>query len=719
MSPSKQLTVEQALSMAERAMQQGNTALGQRLYKAVLEHQPSHQIAKKGLRELQKGLSHSQSVEAQIANPSQDQLNKLINLYNSGQKGKVEEVCSELLKTYPQSVILINVLGAALQGQGKLEDAVQAYSRVIELKPDYAEAYYNRGNALEELGRLAEALENYDKAIELKPKLVEAYSNRGNVLQKLGQLAEAVKSCNKAIGIRPNLAEAYNNRGIALQKLGQLKKGIESYDRVIELKPDYAEAYYNRGNALQELGQLAEAVKSYDKAIGIRPNLAEAYSNRGKALLGLGQLDDAVESYEKAIELKPDYAAFYSSLLFALNYSTSHSPDHYSALARRFNETFAKKVRSRFSGYRCLPRPERLSVGIVSGDLRNHPVGYFLESVLSCIDPAVMELIAYPTNPKTDDLSERIKPFFSAWKPIYGLSDEAAANQIYADGIHVLLDLSGHTAHNRLPVFCWKPSPVQASWLGYCATTGLSEMDYLLGDPYVTPPEDDGNFAEKVWRLPDLYVCFTPPDVNVAITEPPALKRGYVTFGSFNNLTKVNNKVLALWAKTLQAIPNSRLLLKAKQLDDVFVREIVIQQFAAHKIHAHRIIFRGKVAREKHFKAYNEVDIALDPFPYSGVTTSFEGLWMGVPVLTLAGDRFVSRQGVGILMNAGLPDWIAANEDEYLAKAIAFASDLDKLAVLRAGLRAQVLASRLFDARRFAGNFQDALREMWRCREEK
>jgi predicted O-linked N-acetylglucosamine transferase (SPINDLY family) len=262
-------------------------------------------------------------------------------------------------------------------------------------------------------------------------------------------------------------------------------------------------------------------------------------------------------------------------------------------------------------------------------------------------------------------------------------------------------------------VFAYKPSPVQVSWLGYFATTGLNEMDYLLGDPYVTPPKNDEQFTEKVWRLPETRWCFTPPDVDVEVSVLPALNHGYVTFGCFNNLAKINDKVVELWAKVLDALPNSRLLLKTKQLRDQLAREGVIQRFTAQGINSKRITLEAPEDRQNYFSAYNRIDIALDPFPFTGGTTSIEGLWMGVPFVTLEGGSLVSRQGVGILMNAGLPDWIATDEDEYLAKAILFASNLDKLARLRVGLRSQALASPLFDAPRFARNFENALFEMW------
>nr|MCS5659639.1 tetratricopeptide repeat protein [Dehalococcoidia bacterium] len=578
---------------------------------------------------------------------------------------KTEQACRELLQIYPQTLIVMNVLGGALSGQGKLQEAVQVFDKAIQLKPDYVEAFNNRGNTLKNLGQLDEALKNYDRAIQLKPDYVEAYNNCGIALKKLGQLDEALKNYDKAIQLKPDYAEAYNNQGNALRELGQLDQAIQNYDRAIQLKPDYVEAYYNRailvhqlerldealknydkaiqlkpdyakaysnrGVTLQALGQLEEAIQSYDKAIQLKPDFAEAYSNQGVTLGGQGKLKESIQVFDKAIQLKPDYTEAYSNLLMTLNYIPHLNAVEHIELARKFGDIVTNKVRSHPPDYQCLPTPEKLRVGLVSGDLRIHPVGYFLESVLSSMDPSRIELIAYTTTPKVDDLSERIKPFFSMWKPIYGKTDEAAANLIYEDGVHVLLDLSGHTSGNRLLIFGYKPSPVQVSWLGYFATTGLNEMDYLIGDPYVTPPKDDGHFTEKVWRLPETRWCFTPPDVDVAMAKPPALKQGYVTFGCFNNATKINDEVVALWAKVLEAIPNSCLLLKAPQFRDQMVRESIIQRFATQGINSKRINLEGPEDRQKYFAAYNKIDITLDPFPFTGGTTSIDSLWMGVP----------------------------------------------------------------------------------------
>jgi predicted O-linked N-acetylglucosamine transferase (SPINDLY family) len=279
--------------------------------------------------------------------------------------------------------------------------------------------------------------------------------------------------------------------------------------------------------------------------------------------------------------------------------------------------------------------------------------------------------------------------------------------------IDILIDLSGHTGDNRLPMFAWKPAPVQVTWLGYFATTGVAAIDYLIADPWTLPKSEESSFSETIWRVPETRLCFTPPAILLNVTPPPMLVNGHITFGCFNNLTKMNEQVVALWARILAAVPNSRLYLKARALGEVAVQQSVMKRFAEHGIDPQRLTLETYVPRANYLEAYNQIDIALDPFPYTGGTTTVEALWMGVPVLTLAGKQFLARQGVGLLMNAGLPEWVASDQDDYLSRAIAHASDMQRLASLRAGLRQQVLASPIFDASRFARYFEAALRGMW------
>ena len=509
---------------------------------------------------------------------------------------------------------------------------------------------------------------------------------------------------------------AHNNMSAVLRLLGRLEEAEFSSRRALSFNPDYAEAHSNLGAALHDLGRLTEAEDSYLRALEIKPDFAMAHNNLGNSLKDLGRLLEAMACCRSALKIDPDFFMAHSNLLLNMNYQSEQPAALLLAEARRFGEQVAGKARC-YTDWHNAVEPERcLRVGLVSADLRDHPVGYFIESILTALSSQAsgrLELVVYSNHFITDAVTERIKAQCQEWYSVLGISDERLAQQIREDGIDILIDLSGHTAHNRLPMFAWKPAPVQVSWLGYFATTGVAAIDYLIADHWTVPEAEEAHFTEMIWRLPETRLCFTPPDVNIQVSPLPALGNGYVTFGCFNNLTKMNDEVVALWSRILSAVPESRLFLKAKQLSEAAVRQNVVSRFAAHGIAAARLILEGGSSRADYFAAYHRVDISLDPFPFPGGTTSVEGLWMGVPVLTLTGQRFLSRQGEGLLMNAGLPEWIAADTDDYVARAVLHTNDLPRLSALRSGLRQQVLDSPLFDAPRFARHFEAALRDMW------
>jgi predicted O-linked N-acetylglucosamine transferase (SPINDLY family) len=405
-------------------------------------------------------------------------------------------------------------------------------------------------------------------------------------------------------------------------------------------------------------------------------------------------------------------------MLFTLNYSANHSPEVCLDEARKYGQTVSEKVDIRFTSWQCADKPDRLRVGMVSGDLRNHPVGYFLESLLAELNPARIDLVAYPTDAYSDALTARIQPNFSMWKPLVGMNDKDAANLIHADGVHVLLDLSGHSRHGRLPVFAWKPAPVQAAWLGYFATTGVAEVDYLLADPVGVPNDHQKNFTEKIWYLPETRLCFSPPATDLPVAPLPALKSGYTTFGCFQNMAKVDDNVLAVWSEILAALPETRLRWQCYQLGDPAIAKQLVPRLQKQGINPEQVTLHGSTSREAYLAAHSEVDMILDSFPYPGGTTTCEALWMGVPTLTLAGDTLLARQGASLMTAAGLEDWIATSKKDYINHAVALASDMHQLSVLRARLREQVRTSPLFDAPRFARNFEDALWGMWQATKE-
>lgn len=608
-------------------------------------------------------------------------------------------------------------LGNVLMMLGHVQDAMGSYRAALALAPDFVEAHFNLGNALKDVGEYHEAHASYRRAVELRPEFAEAHCNLGASLSAAGDYGAAIASFRRAVQLRPDSFHAQFNLGICLQVVGAPQEAITSLRAALRLQPDSCEVATNLGNALQDLGQLEEAAAAHRRALESNPDYAEAHNNLGNVMKELGRLDLAVASYRRAVQLKADFSVAHSNVLFAMNYGSAFAIEECVAEAQRYGKLQAGGRAPRSEAQPIPESPPRLRVGMVSGDLRAHPVGYFLQGLLARCDRTQLELVAYPTYERADAIAANLRSHFGRWKPLTGLSDQAAGEMIRADGIHILIDLSGHTARNRLPLFGLRPAPVQVSWLGYFATTGVSQIDYLLGDPYVTPTGEEFHFTEQVWRLPECYLCFTPPDIALDVGPLPAQTMGRVTFGSFNNLAKLNDSVVNLWARVLLAVPGSRLLLKTAQLNDPAARAATGERFLKAGIAPERLMLEGSSPRPELLAAYHRVDIGLDPFPYPGGTTTAEALWMGVPVITRCGSRFLSHVGESVAHNSGQSDWVATDDDDYVAKATVFAADLDHLAALRGGLRRRVLGAPLFDASRFARHFEAAMWGIWQSRQ--
>ncbi len=594
------------------------------------------------------------------------------------------------------------------------------FKTVHQVKPQPADqvarAYFDQGNVLLDQGDVQGALAAFTRAATLKPSSASSHFNMGNAHFRLGQFDAAVAAYRVAIDLKPEFGDAEIALGNVLDDMGRLEDSMRHYRRATEINPERPEAHNNLGVVLNATKQFNQAIACFKRALELDPGYASAYVNLGRTSTDMGRIDAALGYLHQAIALDPDLTEAHSNLLFSHNYLADQPANVMLAEARRFGDKVERLARP-FSTWNVDTSRERpLRVGFVSGDLCMHPVGYFLESVLAALAHGAsgrLELVAYSTKHANDEINQRIKSCCAIWRLAVGGSDEALARQIRDDHIDILIDLSGHTAHGRLPVFAWKPAPVQVSWLGYFATTGVAAIDYFLADPWTLPVAEEAYFTEKVWRLPETRLCFTAPDVAVDVSALPALSNGYLTLGCFNNLSKMNDAVVQLWARILHAVPGSRLFLKSQQVAEFSLRKDIYERFAQHGVDADRLILEDYGPRVDYLAAYQRVDFALDPFPYPGGTTTVEALWMGVPVLTLAGEHFLSRQGVGLLMNAGLPQWVAMDLEDYVAKAVSHANDLSALAALRAGLRQQALASPIFDAPRFATHFEEALRGMW------
>lgn len=607
--------------------------------------------------------------------------------------------------------------GALHLEQGRIDDSEACYLEALKIDPGYPEAHFKLGNILFTRRQLAEAEACYRRAIDIAPDYVKAHYNLGNTLRDLSRLAEAEASYRRAVEIDPGYTAAHNNLGAMLMYQARHGEAETCFRSVLSSQPIDVVAMNNLGLALKEQERIDEAAASYMNALAIEPDNADAHNNLGVVQRVQGRLVESEASYRRALESRPNFTDAHSNLLLGLNYDPRHSTSYCAEEARRFGKSVSSLADKPYPSWACTPHPKRLKVGLVSGDLRFHVVGNFLENVLCQLDQTRIELIGYPTYHVEDSLTARIRPCFSSWKPIYGLSNKAAANLIHSDGAHILLDLSGHTGHNRLPVFAWRPAPVQASWLGYFATTGLAEIDYVLADRTGVPEECQCNFTEEVWYLPDTRLCFSEPKSKIAVSSLPALGNGVITLGCFQFLAKLTDRTLQVWNTILTRLPNARIRFQHGQLNSSSKREELSRSLQGAGIAPERVTMHGGLEYSKYLEAYAEVDFVLDTFPFPGGATTCEALWMGVPTLTLSGSTMIQNQGASLLVAAGLPEWIAGNEKDYIRKAVAFAGDLESLANLRLRLRQQVLASPLFDAKRFARNFEDALWEMWQRRQ--
>ncbi|NIG06122.1 tetratricopeptide repeat protein, partial [Burkholderia sp. Tr-849] len=699
----------QALQAALAHHQAGRLAEAKTLYDAILTAQPGqpdalHFLGLLACQLKQYGAGLALMEQSLVARPDASYFNNLGNMLR--ESGRLDDAIAHyrravgLRPDYPEAH---NNLGNALRDAREPAAAMKSCTRAIELRPGYAEAYNNLGNALQDLDDLDGAATHYGRAIELDPSMAMAHANLSAVRHRQLRCAEALVHAQDAIRLAPNLAEAHNHAGNAYHGLDRLDEAQASHRTAVTLNPADAGACHNLSVVLLKLQRLDEALVYCRQALQAGPPAVLMHVNLGDILRAQGNVDAAVHAYRDALALVRDdaddvAATVLNRLLFSAAASACVNPTDYLADARRYGRHLAARSTRhahdpRERAARAQGRP--LRVGFVSGDLRLHPVGIFLESVLAHLDRTRIDLRVYVTTDVEDAITAKLKPHSSAWRSIAALGPEAAARMIHEDEIDVLVDLAGHTQSSGLALFGWKPAPVQASWLGFFASTGCDAIDYFIGDRYTLPDAEAHHFVEQPWRLPDSFLCFTPPACDVEVGPLPMAARGHPTFGCFGQLVKIGDDVVRAWSRILHTLPDARLLLKAHELGREGVRDATVARFTRHGIDADRLILEGGSPRAEYFDAYNRIDVALSPFPYPGGTTTAEALWMGVPVLGMKGSRFVTHICESVLHAAGMGEWVADGEDTYVAKAIAAVRDREPLATLRAGLRAQLLASPL------------------------
>jgi predicted O-linked N-acetylglucosamine transferase (SPINDLY family) len=561
-------------------------------------------------------------------------------------------------------------------------------------------------------GRLDEAIAAYRHAITLQDDLAEVHNNLGNALWARGRVDEAIAALRRAIALKPGAPQPHNNLGAVLNGAGRLDEAIAAYRRAIALEPAYPSAYNNLGSALWNAGRLDEARTALERAIALRPNYADAHNNLGNVAKDQGRLDEAIASFRRAQECQGDDPRPASNLLFNLHAHPDWDARALLAEHRRWASRHAAPLGAEIRPHENDRDPDRtLNVGYVSADLRAHAVGNMLCSLFAHHDPASVAIHAYADVRAPDDVSAELKSRAHHWLDTTGLSDSQLAGRIRSDRIDILVDLALHTAGNRLLVFARKPAPVQVTMLGLPTTTGLDTMDYRLTDPYLDPSgTTDADYTERSIRLPHCFWILHPPDDSPPVSALPAGRNGYVTFGCLNQFAKVTRPALDLWVKILQALPDSRLVLQAQPGSHL---ETVRGVFAQGGIAGTRIEFATRTPRRAYFERFQNLDLALDPFPYNGHTSTLDALWMGVPVITLAGRTAVGRGGVSILSNLGLTELIARTPEQYVAIAVGLAGDRARLAELRARLRPRMQASPLRDGKQYAADVEAAFRGMW------
>jgi predicted O-linked N-acetylglucosamine transferase (SPINDLY family) len=642
-----------------------------------------------------------------------------------------------------------NNLGALLQAEGDLLAATQCFRRAIELAPGYAAAHHNLGCVWQQQGKWAPAEECFSAALRIQPDYFDARLALGGVLQAQGKDAAAEAHFAALEQAAPKSSQVACARGVGYHSAGNLDAAIACYCRAIELDPNSANAYYNLGAVLQEANRDLEAIEAYQQATRLNPRLAAAWSNLGNAYLGLvrpdealdairtsleleprshlglgnlatalqlqGDMDGAIAAFRRAIECNPGDANNHSNLVYTLNFHPGYDSPARFAEHLAWGAQHADALTALAPPHTNERDPERrLRVGYVSAHFREHAVAFFSEPLLAAHGHEQFEIVCYSDVSTPDATTERFRARADLWRGTTRLSHEQLAQQVRDDRIDVLVDLAGHIGGNRLPMFARKPAPVQVTYLGYQNTTGMRAMDYRLTDAHADPPGiTDRWYTERLYRLPDSFFCFAPPEPAPPLGELPCSREGTITFASLNHIPKLTEAAVRIWARILARVPASRLVLLAYS-PGVLERN-VRAVLAEEGVDPARVDVRNKRPRFNYLKMHDEIDIALDTFPFNGHTTVCDALWMGVPSIMLEGDSYASRFGGSTLLGVGLGDLIARSPDEYVDLAVNLATDRERLTELRRTLRERLRQSSLVDAPRFAAQVETAYRDMWRA----
>ncbi len=604
-------------------------------------------------------------------------------------------------------------LGDVLRRQGQLDLAIAEYQESFRLDLNSAEVVERLAVVFQECGRVDEALAIYQQALARNPVEHNVLLKYGGLLERSGRLADALECYQRLIAAHPDSPKGHLSCGNVHRARGDSTDAIAEYQEAIRLKPDFADAYNNLSVVYTDLGQADAAEQCARQGLQYAPAMGELYSNLATALALEGRGPEAVAARRRAVELLPHSAAEHSNLVYDLNFVPDLDDQSLLAEHLAWAERHAEPLTRSAPPHGNTPDPKRrLRLGYVSPYFREHAVNYFVEPILTSHDHEQFEVFCFSDTVCPDAATQRLKSSVDRWRDTFGEGDERLAELVRADAIDILIDLTGHIAGNRLPAFAHKPAPVQVTYIGYQNTTGMSAMDYRLTDAYADPPgATDRYYTEKLVRLPRSFFVYRPGDDAPPVSPLPAQARGHVTFGSFNKYNKVSPQVLDAWLQILAQVPDSRLLVLAHRGGHAAAR--LLQHAAAFGIAAARIELVDRLSHADYMNLVSRVDVALDPFPFNGHTTTCDALWLGVPVVTLAGRSYASRFGSSAHVNLGLEAYIAASVPQYVDIAVRAASDLPALAKLRPELRARMQSSPLLDFEGFTRRLEAAYREMW------
>lgn len=630
--------------------------------------------------------------------------------------GRGKDAISQVRKACalePDSVEFQTNLAMLLEQNARYVDALAAYGKAARMNPNVGFVWFRQGKLLNGLKRYAESIPALEKAISLPGQLGDYYYEYGLALHMTKRFQEAIVHYEKALSMGYETAALHCNRGVIYKDLRKGGDSIMAFHKAVTMDPSNVSYLNNLGAAALELGLNTEALECFEQAVEKNPKLPTARNNIGNLLKDRARGMDALPQYRKSMELNPDDRDAPSNYLLCHMYI----PDMDSKVVFEEHKKWGISTTKKFPpAFKFKPREvgAKIRVGFLSADLCHHPVAHFIEPIFRGYDHEWFEFVAYGDQRKSDEFSARFAKQVDLWRETSSYDDRALAKLIHEDRVDILFELAGHTAYNRLGVFALKPALLQVSYLGYPGTTGLPTMDFRITDAFADPRgTTDHLHTEKLIRVPECAWCFEPDAAAPEVSPLPALKNGFVTFGCFNNMAKLNPALFETWAEILLRVPGSHLRLKARTLTDDGVRKELMAYFTDRGIEENRLDFFGHTRKIiEHLSHYHSVDIALDSFPYHGTTTTCEAMWMGCPVVTRAGKTHVSRVGVSLLSAVGLQEFITDTRADYIEKAVALAGQTERLEELRAGMRERLRQSVLMDEKRFVQGFEKALLEM-------